>query len=57
VGGARPGARWWRETVGTDGLAATTGVHGQKTPWWPTCGPSAAFNLIHFFPKLQLQNS
>jgi hypothetical protein len=35
--------------MGAGDLAATTGVHGQKMPWWLTCGPSAPFNLIHFF--------
>jgi hypothetical protein len=30
------------------GPVATEGARGQKTPWWPTCGPSVPFNLIHF---------
>jgi hypothetical protein len=30
------------------GPAATAGAHGQKTPSWLTCGPSAPFNLIRF---------
>jgi hypothetical protein len=30
------------------GLVVTAGAHGQKTPWWLTCGPSVPFNLICF---------